>query len=39
MAHPDRISPLSSSMVARAVEPTRDVVVSDDDEIPADITF
>ena len=38
-AHPDRISPLSSSMVARAVELTRDVVVSDDDEIPEDITF
>lgn len=39
IAHPERIVPLSSSKVARAVELTRDVVVSDEDVIPDDITF
>ena len=37
--HPDRIAPLSSSQIARGVELTRNVVVSDDDEIPDDITL
>jgi len=37
--HPDGITPLSSSQIAHGVELTRDVVVSDDDEIPDDITL
>ena len=37
--HPDRITPLSSSQIAHGVELTRDVVVSDNDEIPDDITL
>ena len=37
--HPDRITPLSSSKIAQAVELTRNVTVSDDDVIPDDITF
>ncbi|WP_373866633.1 type II toxin-antitoxin system PrlF family antitoxin [Skermanella aerolata] len=39
IAHPDRITPLSSSQISHGVELTRDVVVSDDDEIPDDITL
>ena len=39
ISHPERIEPLSASQVARAVELTRDVVVTDDDEIPDDITL
>ncbi len=39
ISHPERIAPLSASQVARAVELTRDVVVTDDDEIPDDITL
>lgn len=31
---PSRITPLSGSLVERAVEATKDVVVSDNDEIP-----
>jgi antitoxin PrlF len=38
-AHPGRIIPLSSSKVADAVELTRNVIVSDDDVIPDDVTF
>jgi hypothetical protein len=38
-AHPERIVPLSASKVARAVELTRLVVVSDEDDIPSDVTF
>ena len=37
--HPERIAPLSASQVALGVELTRDVVVTDDDEIPDDITL
>jgi antitoxin PrlF len=37
--HPERVVPLSSSQVARGVELTHDVVVSDDDEIPDGITL
>ena len=39
ITHPDRITPLSSSQIARCVELTRNIVVSDDDEIPDDITL
>lgn len=39
ISHPERIQPLSASQVARGVELTRDVVVSDDDEIPDDISL
>jgi hypothetical protein len=38
-AHPERIVPLSASKVAHAVELTRLVVVSDEDDIPGDVTF
>ena len=38
-AHPERIVPSSSSKVADAVELTRNVIVSDDDVIPDDVTF
>ena len=38
-AHPQRIVPLSSSEVSRAVELTRNVAVSDEDVIPEDVTF
>lgn len=37
--NPGRIEPLSASQVARAVELTRDVAVSDEDDIPDDVTF
>jgi antitoxin PrlF len=37
--HPERIVSLSASKVARAVELTRDVVVSDEDTLPDDVTF
>ncbi|GAA4258969.1 hypothetical protein GBZ26_03955 [Azospirillum formosense] len=39
VAHPERIAPLSASKVARAVELTKNVTVSDDDVIPDDISF
>src|SRR5690349_18163146 len=37
--HPERMAPLSSSKISRAVELTRNVTVSDDDVIPDDISF
>lgn len=39
ISHPERIAPLSASQVALGVELTRDVVVTDDDEIPDDISL
>ncbi len=38
-AHPERIVPLSSSNVARALELTKDVIVSDNELLPDDVTF
>jgi hypothetical protein len=38
-AHSEGIVPLSSVKVAHAVELTRNVIASDDDVIPEDVTF
>jgi antitoxin PrlF len=37
--HPAQITPLSQEKIAQAIELTKDVVVSDDDFIPDDISF
>ncbi len=37
--HPARITPLSQETIAQAIELTKDVVVSDDDLIPDDVSF
>lgn len=37
ISHPNCITPLSSSQIASGVELTRNVVVSDDDEVPDDV--
>lgn len=37
--NPSHIAPISEDLVARAVEATRNVVVSDDDEIPDDVSI
>lgn len=36
--NPSRIAPLSVDLIERAVEATKDVVVSDDDDIPDDVS-
>ena len=36
--NPSRITPLSGSLIERAVEATKNVVVSDDDKIPDDVS-
>lgn len=37
--HPARITPLSQEKITQAIELTKDVLVSDDDLIPDDVSF